>query len=332
MKRTLSLAMALALAACGHAPHTSKVVTPASPTVALVGGKAITLADVDREAAQDLYQVRERTLGQMVDDRVTAQAAEKAGQPRERFVRSLVETRAPQVTEAEAEAFFRQNRDRLRPEIATKNFAEIKDRLVQGLTAERRRAVLEDVMRDLRTQAGVKVTLEPPRIDVAATGPARGPASAQVTIIEFSDFQCPYCSQAKDVLDEVMKLYPTQVRLVFRDFPLSFHPNAVKAAEAGHCANEQGKFWEMHDSMFDHQDALTVPELEQQAKDLGLDTGRFSECLKSDKYAPTVAENLKAGQKAGVDGTPAFVINGVLVGGLQPLEEFRRRIDAALGR
>jgi protein-disulfide isomerase len=331
MKRTLSLSLALALAACGHAPR-STATTPSSPTVALVGRQAITLADVDREAAQDLYEVRERALSQMIDERVTAQAAEKAGQPRESFVRGLVEARAPQVTEAEAEAFFRSNRERLRPELATKDFSEVKDRLVQGLTAERRRAALEDVMRDLRTQAGVKNTLEPPRIDVAATGPARGPASAKVTIIEFSDFQCPYCSQAKDVLDQVMKLYPTQVRLVFRDYPLSFHPHAAKAAEAGHCANEQGKFWEMHDSMFDHQDALTVPELEQQAKDLGLDAGRFSECLKSGKYASAVAENLKAGQKAGVNGTPAFVINGVLVGGLQPVEEFRRRIDAALGR
>jgi protein-disulfide isomerase len=331
MKRTFGLALALALAACAHASR-STTTTPSSPTVAQVGGQAITLADLDREAAQDLYEVRERTLNQMIDERVTAQAAEKAGQPRESFVRGLVEARAPQVTEAEAEAFFRHNRERLRPELATKDFAEVKDRLVQGLTAERRRAALEDVMRDLRTQAGVKNTLEPPRIEVAATGPARGPAGAKVTIIEFSDFQCPYCSQAKEVLDQVMKLYPTQVRLVFRDYPLSFHPHAAKAAEAGHCANEQGKFWEMHDSMFDHQDGLTVPELEQQAKDIGLDAGRFSTCLQSGKYASAVAENLKAGQKAGINGTPAFVINGVLVGGLQPVEEFRRRIDAELSR
>ncbi|HEX2570782.1 MAG TPA: thioredoxin domain-containing protein [Polyangia bacterium] len=331
MRRTLGLALALALTACGHTQRAA-VTTASSPTVATVGGKAITLADVDHEAAQDLYEVRERTLNQMIDERVTAQAAEKAGQPRERFLRGLVEARAPQVTEAEAEAFFRQNRERMRPEFATKDFAEVKDRLIQGLTSERRRGAVEEVMRELRAQVGVKNTLEPPRIDVAATGPARGPASAKVTIIEFSDFQCPYCSQAKDVLEQVMKLYPTQVRLVFRDYPLSFHPNAAKAAEAGHCADEQGKFWEMHDSMFDHQDALTVPELEQQAKSLGLDAGRFSECLQSGKYAAAVAENFKAGQKAGVDGTPAFVINGVLVGGLQPVEEFRRRIDAALSR
>jgi protein-disulfide isomerase len=182
----------------------------------------------------------------------------------------------------------------------------------------------------MKQQNNVKISLPEPRITVAAVGPAKGPEGAPVTIVEFSDFQCPYCKQAKATADQVFTNFAGKVRLVFRDYPLPFHDKAKKAAEAGHCAEEQGKFWEMHDWMFDHQDKLDVPSLMEGAKGLGLDPQRFDPCLDGGKYAAKVAENTKAGEEAGVTGTPAFFINGKLLSGAEPYEKFKELVEAEL--
>src|SRR5437763_208411 len=157
-----------------------------------------------------------------------------------------------------------------------------------------------------------------PSSAVAAIGPARGPAQAKVTIVEFSDFQCPYCARAQPVMQEVLKTYGSDVRLVFRDFPLSFHGDAAKAAEASHCADEVGKFWALHDWMFDNQRNLSVDELKAAAATLGLDRARFDRCLESGKYRELVQSNQRDGEKAGVTGTPAFFINGTMLKGALP--------------
>src|SRR5262249_53017256 len=156
-----------------------------------------------------------------------------------------------------------------------KGFDELKPVIVAGLTGEKREDAVVPFVEDLKSKAGAKILLEAPRTEVAATGPARGPDGAKVTIVEFSDFQCPYCARGRKVVDEVLKSYPKDVRVVFRDFPLPMHDNAQKAAEAGQCAAEQGKFWELHDWMFDHQDKLSVAELTAAAKSLGLDGKKF---------------------------------------------------------
>src|SRR5690606_14570992 len=116
---------------------------------------------------------------------------------------------------------------------------------------------------------------EVPTVVVEAVGPSRGPADAPVTIVEFSDFECPFCGRANPTIEQVEKAYPDQVRVVFRDFPLPMHPHARKAAEAGHCANEQGKFWELHDKMFANQRALGVDDLKGYAKEAGMDAAKF---------------------------------------------------------
>ena len=214
--------------------------------------------------------------------------------------------------------------------VAGQAYAAVKDTLIQGVTNMKRREALGAVVEDLRKQAGVQVLLRAPKIQVAAEGPSRGPANAKVTIVEFSDFQCPFCSKAKKTVDEVMAKYDGKVRLVFRDFPLDFHDKAQKASEAGQCANDQGKFWAMHDWMFDNQQSLDVDALKGAAKTLGLDSAKFDECLTSGKHAELVKKNLKAGQEAGVRGTPAFFINGSFLNGAQPLEKFVAEIDRAL--
>lgn len=164
--------------------------------------------------------------------------------------------------------------------------------------------------------------------------PVKGSPDAPVTIVEFSEFQCPYCGYyVREVFPKIDEAYikTGKVKYVFRDFPLlSIHPNAQKAAEAAGCAGQQGKFWEYHDVLFAHQDALDVPSLKQYAADLGLDTAQFDACLDSGAMADEVAKDLADGQQHGVSGTPAFFVNGIKLTGAQPFEVFQDLIDEEL--
>ena len=182
-----------------------------------------------------------------------------------------------------------------------------------------------------------QATPKPVTIDVG-DNPAKGPADAKVTIVEFSDFQCPYCSRfTTETLPQILSNYGDKVRFVFMNFPLpSIHENAQKAAEAGECANEQGAFWQFHDIMFQNQSALTVDNLKSYAAQLNLDTAKFNECLDSGKMASAVEADMTAAEKAATDagltrfGTPAFFINGNSLSGAQPYANFKAAIDAAL--
>jgi protein-disulfide isomerase len=162
--------------------------------------------------------------------------------------------------------------------------------------------------------------------------PSLGPEDAGVVIVEFSDFQCPYCAKfAVETFPGIRDTYGDQVRFIFRDFPLNvIHPAAQKAAEAAQCAQDQGSFWEYHDLLFANQNALALPDLKSYAAQIGLDTGQFDECLDSGKNAQEVALDMQDGHTAGVTGTPAFIVNGQLVSGAQPIEVFRAVIDQAL--
>ena len=167
---------------------------------------------------------------------------------------------------------------------------------------------------------------------MAATGPSKGPANAPITIVEFSDFQCPFCSRVNPTLAQVREKYGDKVRIVFRQFPLSFHQQAQKAAEASLCAGDQGKFWELHDAMFADQQALGVDQLKTKAAGLGVNAEQFNQCLDSGKHAATVQADLKDGSAAGVSGTPAMFINGRFLSGAQPLNEITKVIDDELAR
>ena len=227
--------------------------------------------------------------------------------------------------------FFEANRDRAQGRTLEQLGPQIKDFLVsqRGLQA---RAQLVDELK--AKSSGVKVMLDPPRYTVATTAadPVRGVASAPVTIIEFSDYQCPFCARVNPALEQVRKTYGDKVKIVFKDFPLPNHPQAPKAAEAAHCAGEQGKYWEMHDHLFANQRALNVPELKQYAATLGLDAAKFNQCLDSGKHAGLVAAGTAQGERMGVNSTPTLYINGRPLIGAQPFEAFKQIIDEELSR
>ncbi len=157
--------------------------------------------------------------------------------------------------------------------------------------------------------------------------PSFGPVDAKVQIVEFADFQCPYCLQAFPVVKKILAEFGNKIHFVYRDFPLlDMHPEAVKAAEAGECAQEQGKFWQLHDKIFQNQDRLSVSNLKLWAGQAGIDTKKFNSCLDSGKYYDEVLDDLEAGIKAGVEGTPTFFINGYKVPGVISEENFRKVI------
>jgi protein-disulfide isomerase len=183
-------------------------------------------------------------------------------------------------------------------------------------------------------QIDPRVFLEPQRVEIATAGhPARGPAAAPVTIVEFSDFECPFCGGLFPTLNAIQKNYGDRVRIVYRQFPLrNMHPRAEKAAEAALCAHAQGHFWEMHDSLFAHQEDLGVDALKARAAEMKLNTATFNACLDSGKEATAINADIADGAKAGVTGTPTLFINGRKVVGNQPYPAIQAIIDNELAR
>jgi protein-disulfide isomerase len=160
--------------------------------------------------------------------------------------------------------------------------------------------------------------------------PFIGPKDAKVTLIEFSDFECSFCGKNVPTIKELAKTYGDKIKIVFRDFPLDFHPNAKTAAMAAGCANDQGKFWQYHDKLFENQKKLDLESLKSYAKELGLNASEFSKCLDSKKHESEVTKDAQDGQKASVTGTPTSFINGRKVEGAQPIDQFKKIIDEEL--
>lgn len=174
----------------------------------------------------------------------------------------------------------------------------------------------------------------PVDVNVTSRDHIRGNEDAPVTIVEYSDFECPFCSRVQPTLEEILADYDGQVRLVYRHFPLSFHARAQDAGEAAECAGDQGKFWEYHDLLFENQSRLSggVAQLKEWAGELGLDQDRFDTCLDQNQKESTVKNGLASGSQLGVTGTPGFFVNGISLSGAQPYEAFASVIDSELER
>jgi len=267
--------------------------------------------------------------GFVLEKLVQAEAKKRGLANEDAFIKAEIEDKVTAPPEAEITKIFEQAKGsgQLPPEVTLE---QVRPEIVKMLTEPAKRERAQTLFTELKSKADVQTMLPVKRVEVAATGPVKGAKEAPITIVEFSDFQCPFCSKANAAVDEVMKAYEGKVKLVFRHFPLEFHKEAPKAAEASLCAGDQNKFWEMHDKLFANQQALKVDDLKKHATELGLDTARFNECLDSGKHASTVTKDFEEGKKAGVTGTPAFFINGIALSGAVPAEEFKSIIDAEL--
>lgn len=344
---TLALAVTLLVAcACdkgaktGGAATGNTVVVADDPktVVAKYNGKSITLGELENapggeklfEMEEQRYQTRRQVIDQLIFKELVGAKAKEKGLTEEQWMQQEIDAKVKPPSDPEIADFFEKNKEGMPPGTTLEM---VKPRIIDYMTRDQKGTLVRALFDDLKKQAGVEILIaapKKPKKEVEAKGPSRGPEGAKVTIVEFSDFQCPFCSKAHDTVEEVMNAYPGKVRLVFRHFPLDFHQQAPKAAEASLCANEQGKFWEYHDVLFKNQSKLQVEDLKGHAQGLGLDAAKFGECLDSGKHAATVKTDTEAGHKVGVNGTPAFFINGQMLSGAQPLEEFKKIIDAEL--
>lgn len=342
--RILSTALAvvaIALAGCATEAQSTRQQAP-SEVVATVGTSPVTLAEVDERAltqltsnfggvtlAQALYEARRTALDEIIGNRLIDQEAKARSVDRATIVKNEIENKVTLPTEFDVAAWYKANPARVQGAPIEKVAAPIRTLLVQERTLAARQQFLDG----LKARTAVTVALEPPRVKVADAGrPTRGVEAAPIEIIEFSDFQCPFCLRAFPTVTQVLKTYANKIRLVYRHYPLPNHPNARPAAEASACAAEQGKFWQYHDRLFENQAKLTDADLKQHATAVGLDATRFNECFDSHKFASDVDDDLEAGEAAGVNGTPAFFINGRVLNGAQPFEAFKRIIDEELAR
>jgi protein-disulfide isomerase len=330
----------LALGAGAGRAGAQKAPAGASPVAARVGDEVITLAEVEQAVRPQLikleeqrYEILDQKLDQLIGERLLAQEAKRRNVSVEQLLKTEVYGKAPDVPEADVTAFITQNRARLPKMDEQELRLKVWDHLRSQKVNEQRQSYVEA----LRGQAKVDVLLEEPaaaRYEVRPdVGFARGPKDAPITIVEFSDFQCPYCKNVTSTLKQVLAKYPGKVRWVFRDYPLaSLHPAAPKAHEAARCAAEQGKFWEYHDILFERSPRHSPQELRQYAQDLKLDAAAFGQCLDGDKYKAEIDKDSEEGVRLGLTGTPSFFINGRQLVGAQPITAFQKIIDGELRR
>jgi protein-disulfide isomerase len=338
MQRALFLALVLSLLACSSAPAQQ-----GSDTAARIGDRAVTVKELDEkwraenpaahaEATQKLYEGRRGALEQILAEMLIAEAAKGSGMSLEAFEESQISTRVKPVTDADVVAFYQANIGQMQG----RSLEAMTPAINRYLSEQNRTAARQTWLAELRKKGpDVRVMIDPPRhsVTLASTDPSLGSASAPVTIVEFSDFQCPFCRQAAPTLKQIRDKYGDKVRVVWKDFPLTqIHPQAFKAGEAAHCAAEQGKFWEYHDRLFANQQALQPADLKKHAVETGLDSAKFDACLDSSKYGDRVREGVAQGARLGVNSTPTMYVNGRLVSGAQPYEVIAAVIDEELSR
>ena len=314
-----------------------------SEVAAHVGDRTITVKEVDdrwrqaepashAQAIQQVYDGRKQALDAIVADMLIERAAEAQGIESEPFTSAEVASRTKPVTDGQVTAFFQANQAQMQGRGIDATGPAIR----QHLEEQDRIAAYDALVAELR-EAGppIRLVFDAPRhqVDVSPDDPVLGDASAPVTLVEFSDFQCPFCARVMPTLKRVREAYGDRVRIVWKDFPLTaIHPQAFGAAQAGHCAQEQGKFWEYHDRLFANQQALEPELLKTYAADAELDAEMFGSCLDAAKYADRVQEQMDIGASLGVSSTPTVFINGRLLTGAQPYEVFTRIIDEELER
>lgn len=321
-QRALALALSGRLRAATPVKVFSSDVTPPATTAdrarlfATVGALRITSADVEEsllplvfDAQLQVYEARKQDVELKIDDMLLTQEARKRQLTPRALLDAEVNAKIPAPTDAQAREFYDQNKDRINGE-----FEQTKDQIVGYLKDREAQKLMLAYAGRLRQAAKVETFLAAPvapALKIATDDqPSKGNPTAAVTVVVFTDFQCPNCAQAQPVLEQLLAEYGDRLRLVVRDFPLSQHADALKAAEAAEAARAQGKYWEYTTMLFQHQGALGVDQLKSYATALGLDRAKFDATLDGGKFNEQVWRDVFDGGRAGVNGTPAVFVNG----------------------
>jgi protein-disulfide isomerase len=330
-----SLGAGLILVTAAHAAGPAGASGAPTDTIATVGSRTITRGELETSVRSKLieidnqrYEALKDGLDEMIAEELVKQEAKDRNLSVDALEKAEVEDKVKAPTDEEVQKVFDDNKAQLQG----KSLDEVKPQIVQYIDGQRKQERLATFIEELKKKHKTTVALKAPIIEVATAGrPERGGGvKAPITIIEFSDYQCPFCKRAEDSVNKVMHIYGHKIRLVYRNSPLPMHPMARPAAEAAACANAQDKFWQYHAKLFDNQAGLSNDKFKQIAKDVGLDSAKFDECVAKKPYGDKIDQDTADGNKVGVSGTPAFFINGRMLSGAQPFEKFKEVIDAEL--
>jgi protein-disulfide isomerase len=328
MLAPLAVALLMSSAAVAMADDSTEV-------VATVDTITITRADLEKAVKAQLievdnqrYEILEDGLNNLVNEKLMTLEAQAKGQTLEQFQKEIMSAPVDEPTDEQVQKVYDENKEQL----GGKSLDEVKGRIVEYLKNQARAQKAQAMLADLKAKHKTSIKLAPPVVEVTDGGRESrgGGKDAPVTIIAFSDYECPFCKKAEPTIDEVTKKYGDKVRYVHRDYPLPFHKFARKAAETARCAGEQGKFWEAHDALF--KATLSDETIETVVVAVGVDKAKLDECLSSGKVKAMIDEDMTAGGDAGVSGTPAFFINGRMLSGAQPADRFTAIIDAELAK
>ena len=312
---------------------------PAQSVIASVADRTISSEEIEKpleirifELEREIYRVKRDFLDQMIVRILLEKEAKQRGISPQQLVNEVMLSDNAEVEDAELERYYQENRGRVTDWKGTE--ADLMKQMRASLQQRKAQQQVLDYARSLRSKYEVVVYLkEPPSPHVQVSienNPALGPAEAPLTVVEFSDYQCPACRKNHEVIRQLRAEYPKEIRWVFKDFPMAGHKWARKAAEAAHCAGDQGRFWEYQDLLFSGTEELAPEQLKQRARELGLRGDEFDRCLDSGKYQGEVEKDVQEGKKAGLSTTPSFVINGRLIPGGPSLERFKEIIAEEL--
>jgi len=310
---------------------------PKTGVVAKINGQEITETEMVTgitseiyETEKKVYELKMNKLRSLILEKFMNAHPEKKNLTNDEFLEKVI-AKDIKISSAEVDKFVKERgipKESLTP--------ELKERVKGFLTMEKKKGAVDVWLGKMTQKNPVEIYLkkpESPRFNVKTEGsPATGKGGEQVTIVEFSDFQCPFCSKAAETIKEVKEKYGKKVNVVYKNFPLPFHEHAKIAAVAGMCAFEQSadSFWKMHDAMFADQAGLNVDGLKAKAKAIGLRLEEFNKCLMSDKHNAKIDQDMEDGKEVEVKSTPTFFVNGKVVNGAQPLEVFAELIDEDL--
>ena len=305
--------------------------------LATINGESITDDIVDKKAGPRMmrvltqeYEVKREVLDEIIEQKLLEKEAQKRGATVDSLLNMEVKDKTKAPSDVELRTIFEMQKD---TRFKGKTFEDVKDNLNQQLKYQKERMAYDALMSSLKKTAQIQINLERPSVNVSVDDdPAQGNPNAPIKLIEFSEFQCPFCKRARPVLDKVLSTYQGKIYYVFRDFPLSFHKDAKNAAMAANCAHDQGKYWDFSKELWAQQQQLGDTTYTNAAKKIGLNLSQFNQCYTSRKYEKEINKDQNDGMEVGVSGTPAYFINGKFLSGAQPFESFKEIIDEELAK
>jgi protein-disulfide isomerase len=321
-----ALGVALGLLSAGR----MSAQTDASSVVAEVGGIKVTMGELEQEESAKLlsahyqyYQAETKALNELIDKRLLEQKAKRENLTVDQLIDRDIKSQVKDPTEEQMKVYY----EGLETE---QPYDSVRDKILDKIREIRTQKVRAAYIKALHAETTVSVLLEPPQVNVnTQNAPTLGSEKAAVTLVEFADYECPYCQRVAADVKKLKEDFGDRLTLTYKDFPLPMHSRAEKAAEATRCASQQGKYWEFHDELFKSKE-LDVDQLKAQARSLKLDPDKFDKCLDSGEQASLIDQDKKEGTRLGINGTPSFFINGRFLSGAVDYAALRQVVEQQL--